>query len=245
MEKIVDRIRKLLALASSANENEAMAAAEKAQALLLEYNLTMADVESEPEQFISDDEFESDSRPWRRSLATAIAQLYFCDYHYQFVKYTSRRACGYKRMDRHYFHGAPHNVAVAKSVFVYLCGTINRLAKEGSMQCATRQRVSYVTSFQHTCSARLSQRLTQKYYELMGQHQAIGHHNKNMPALYNETKEKLDSYLSAKYSDLTPVEYQPKLASVQGAHDGRSAGDDISLDIQISQEASQFMLPKS
>ena len=42
--KVLDKIRKLLALATSQNENEAAAAAEKAQALIAEYNLTAQDL---------------------------------------------------------------------------------------------------------------------------------------------------------------------------------------------------------
>ena len=44
MSAIEDRIRKLLALADSPNENEAASAAEKAQALMLRYGIEMAAV---------------------------------------------------------------------------------------------------------------------------------------------------------------------------------------------------------
>jgi hypothetical protein len=39
---IVERIKKLLALATSSNENESTAAAEKASLLLAQYNLSLA-----------------------------------------------------------------------------------------------------------------------------------------------------------------------------------------------------------
>ena len=41
---IVERIKKLLALATSSNENESTAAAEKASLLLAQYNLSLADL---------------------------------------------------------------------------------------------------------------------------------------------------------------------------------------------------------
>ena len=44
MSAIEERIRKLLALADSPNENEAAAAAEKAQALMLRYGIEMATI---------------------------------------------------------------------------------------------------------------------------------------------------------------------------------------------------------
>ena len=44
--KVVERIKKLLSLASSPNEHEAKMAAEKANELLLRFNLTASEVES-------------------------------------------------------------------------------------------------------------------------------------------------------------------------------------------------------
>ena len=46
-ERIIEKVRKLLALSQSDNEHEAAAAAAKAQALLSEYNLSMSDVPAE------------------------------------------------------------------------------------------------------------------------------------------------------------------------------------------------------
>ena len=43
-EKVVDKIKKLLALATSSNENEAQLAAERANELLVKYNLSMQEV---------------------------------------------------------------------------------------------------------------------------------------------------------------------------------------------------------
>lgn len=49
MEKIIERVRKLLALATSSNEHEAALAAAHAQRLLAEHNLAMADIETQRE----------------------------------------------------------------------------------------------------------------------------------------------------------------------------------------------------
>lgn len=43
-EKIVEKIKKLLALSKSPNENEAMAAALKAQALMAKYEIDLSQV---------------------------------------------------------------------------------------------------------------------------------------------------------------------------------------------------------
>ena len=76
MSTIEDRIRKLLALADSPNENEAAAAAEKAQALMLRYGIELATVAASAGERLAVDEHVVDGRvdPWRRMLADAVAR---------------------------------------------------------------------------------------------------------------------------------------------------------------------------
>jgi Protein of unknown function (DUF2786) len=76
MSTIEDRIRKLLALADSPNENEAAAAAEKAQALMLRYGIELATVAASTGERLAVDEHVVDGRidPWRRMLADAVAR---------------------------------------------------------------------------------------------------------------------------------------------------------------------------
>ncbi|EHN09444.1 hypothetical protein PAI11_37780 [Patulibacter medicamentivorans] len=77
-DNVTARIRKLLALSESPNENEATAAAEKAQALLLKHGLDLAAVAASADQEIGvDDTYVRDTGctvPWRRSLAGAVAR---------------------------------------------------------------------------------------------------------------------------------------------------------------------------
>jgi hypothetical protein len=49
MEKLIEKIQKLLALATSPNENEAKAASAKAQELMIKYNLEVSELEVKPE----------------------------------------------------------------------------------------------------------------------------------------------------------------------------------------------------
>jgi len=76
MSAIEERIRKLLALADSPNENEAAAAAEKAQALMLRYGIEMAAVAVSGGERLAVDEHVVDGKvdPWRRMLAAAVAR---------------------------------------------------------------------------------------------------------------------------------------------------------------------------
>jgi Protein of unknown function (DUF2786) len=76
MSAIEERIRKLLALADSPNENEAAAAAEKAQALMLRYGIEMATIAASGGERLAVDEHVVDGKvdPWRRMLAAAVAR---------------------------------------------------------------------------------------------------------------------------------------------------------------------------
>jgi uncharacterized protein DUF2786 len=76
MSAIQERIRKLLALADSPNENEAAAAAEKAQALMLRYGIELATIAAAGGERLAVDEHVLDGKvdPWRRMLAAAVAR---------------------------------------------------------------------------------------------------------------------------------------------------------------------------
>jgi hypothetical protein len=246
-EKAIDRVRKLLALAGSANEHEALAASDKAQAIMAELNLTMQDVADAPDEaeLTLDNELESDSRPWRRDLAANVALLYFCEYYYSFKKYmTNERKCGYVRMDVHNFAGAPHNVAVCKLMFMYFVATINRLARDGSLQYPVRERARYVTTFQKACARRLAQRLHAKYDDIMSAQQPKSA-GSNLPALYVNTKEQIESFLQDQGIDTGGKKRPPVPLSHHGAEvEGRAAAETIGLDVQVNKRDSGPLLEK-
>lgn len=77
-EKIVNKIRKLLALSKSTNENEAKLAAEKASDLMEKYQIEMAEVLlKDNEKIIKDYYFTHDGRrKWYVTLASGCAILF-------------------------------------------------------------------------------------------------------------------------------------------------------------------------
>jgi hypothetical protein len=84
MQEIIDRINKLLALATSANEYEASAAAAKAQEILTEHNLRLEDIETgqkSPTLPIEQITIGSNSRKvhWKGFIANALANANFCN----------------------------------------------------------------------------------------------------------------------------------------------------------------------
>lgn len=117
---IIDRIQKLLALATSPNEHEAAQAAAKAQALLMQYNLSLEDVKSAERKanLIELEEIENHRRKvhWKGNLAVTIAKANFCQAWWTGGQIT--------------LAGKPHNRAIVKSLYDYLTSAIERLATE-------------------------------------------------------------------------------------------------------------------
>ena len=106
-ERIIDLIRKCLALANGSNfEGEATAALAKAQELLLKYNLDWAKVEGEakrPEADLTCEAKFCDDR-WQGSLVWVIAQANFC-----YTVFSATDGCSY-------IFGRKPNVAAVKEM---------------------------------------------------------------------------------------------------------------------------------
>jgi len=247
-EKVLAKVKKLLALSKSPNEAEALSAANKAQALLAEYNLSLSMVENigEPEEFIIDQGTKTDSLPWRRAIANAVAQMYFCKYYFQYLKVpTPTRACGYIRYDIHNFAGARHNIDVAKSMFEYLNGTVDRLAKEGAGKVPTHEKSAYITSFRGACANRLYARIMERIAEAKRGGVVKTESGSNLPALanlYESTSRQLTAFINKEVGGLRSHKRTTSLNHGQGAMDGRDAGNRIGLDKQVGRSSAGHLL---
>jgi hypothetical protein len=77
---VLTKIKKLLALATSSNPNEAASAAAKAQALLMQHNLTMSQIETHGQASPYCEAFvKTGSRVWRQLLLVVLARNNFCE----------------------------------------------------------------------------------------------------------------------------------------------------------------------
>lgn len=83
MERIIETIQKLLALAKSPNEHEAALALAKAQTLLIKHNLSLTAVqgtkESQEELAMLNEIVDFDNyEPWQSTLLNVVATAHFC-----------------------------------------------------------------------------------------------------------------------------------------------------------------------
>lgn len=121
--KISERIRKLLSLAQSANENEAHTALALAQKLMQEHKLTEADVTEVQADDIVGESLGSEgfSTGWKFLLATGVARGFFCEA--IGAKYQGSKA----RTVR--FFGKAEDVAAAKAAFDWILAEVLKFAE--------------------------------------------------------------------------------------------------------------------
>jgi len=131
--KTIDRIKKLLNLArdGGATEAEANLAMERAEAIMLENNLSIAAIEASGgigEQRLKEEQGNANYR-WQRKMMEAIAKANFIDMEVSFKRVAKRN--GYRDAATGYqLIGRVSNVTAAKQMYEYLIQTASRLRRE-------------------------------------------------------------------------------------------------------------------
>ena len=150
-KNIVEKINKLLALATSSNENEAAVAAQKASLLLAQYNLSLADLGSDDLTDIIELVVETTTRfiSWKMLLLCGIAEANGC-------KAFRNGYSGKMKLI-----GSHASLIVCQHMYEYLSKTIERRAKYRQ----GRGR-AYLNAFRVGCATRLSQRLEEQRAEM-------------------------------------------------------------------------------
>ncbi|QEJ99483.1 DUF2786 domain-containing protein [Treponema phagedenis] len=143
LETIKKRIKKLLALSKSSNENEAMAALQKAQELMEAYHVTEAECVY-TSQAVKTTKRES---AWRATLANPVASLYAC---------VALRDVSSGQM---IFYGEAFDAFMAKEMYGYLSKTIDRMVKQNVCK---RNTLKYKNQYRFGIACRLAIRI----YEL-------------------------------------------------------------------------------
>ena len=122
-DKVLERVKKMLALGNDAGatEGERETALRMAYNLLAKYNLSLSDLPDDQNNEVRErqDTVISADR-WARSLAYAVAKLFFCRYFYS--------RTGTSGKDKHCFVGRQSNVNTARYMTEYLIKSIKREA---------------------------------------------------------------------------------------------------------------------
>jgi len=170
-ENIIEKIRKLMALGNSPNENEASLAMQKVQEILAKYNLSMAEVDAHS---IKDNGNIVDDAPrkketlnknamyhYQRTLMAKIAQVHYClHFVYEKKDWSGKRV---KVKKYHVLVGKEVNVVSAQLMFDYLNKTIEKLANEIYPNPLNLSKSAM--SWKEGCSHRLQERLQERKVE--------------------------------------------------------------------------------
>ena len=137
-EKVIDRIKKLLSLATSDNEHEARMAAEKANEILLRHNISMSQVEA------SDDDFENAILEQRSRLSVEAKFIQTIVSRFFFVKIVQTRIN--KKLTLHIL-GDLTNVQIGTYTYQFLQRKFKELWLEYKRQtncgCSAKQSYYY------------------------------------------------------------------------------------------------------
>jgi hypothetical protein len=240
-ESILNRIQKLLKMSTEngASENEAMLAADKAQKLLQEHNLSIADIkdDSQAEPMDSED-VEVDRDLWKGYIRNATAKLYFCK------TYTTMK------LDKHYkkvkvitFVGRKSNRMVATEMCKYFINTVNRLADEEFKEVpGSRAAINKMAhAFKQGAASKLSSRLNERYNEIAPEYIPQGNPD-GLPVLYKNEQMAITKWLEQKGIRLRSAKSSMSIRDRVAYSRGSEKGNGIGINTQINARTKSRML---
>ena len=242
-ESILNRIQKLLKMSTEngASENEAMLAADKAQKLLQEHNLSIADLkdDSQTEPMDSED-VEVDRDLWKGYIRNATAKLYFCK------TYTTMK------LDKHYkkvkvitFVGRKSNRMVATEMCKYFINTVDRLAAEEFREVpGSRASINKMShAFKQGCASKLSRRLNDRYNEIAPEYIPQGNPD-GLPVLYKNEQMAITKWLEQKGIKLRSSSSRMSVRDRVAYSRGSQKGNGIGINTQVNDRTKSRMLAR-
>jgi hypothetical protein len=207
LEKLIDKIKKLLALSKSPNEAEAELAAQRAHEILTKYKLSMDDVE---EKEIREGNVITGRslKKWRHILIDNIAKYYYC----QCLQYEGDS--GYYRI---VFIGQKHNIIICKSMYDYLEKSILRECRN----IHKNAKYKYRETFKLGMVLRISERL-KEFSKIT---------NTDERALVITENKLIEKYLENKEVYTQKIDYD--LENINAYMKGKMAGNKVSLNGQV------------
>ncbi len=149
MNPIIEKIKKLLALAgNNSNESEAARAMEMASTLMMKHGIEEDQVKGEVKQEIRPGTRYDDQAPFHRIVAQAVAELMGCSTYW------------YPRVKGVQFVGRPLNVTAAEELYVYVILQVEHLYRiELPKGLTQRERSQYRKTYKLACANRIHTRV--------------------------------------------------------------------------------------
>lgn len=237
MDRIIERVRKLLALAEDGNsEHVSVAAMRHVHRLLATHNLTIDDARSRPQvapRQLDSTQFDPVVDRWTIELWNATSDLFFCRYFYREDGEHDRAGRWQPRRIRHCIIGTEGNQLTAKIMAAHFCGAVRRLARAHA--AGTGCRLTGRRSFEAGCADRLVERIRAQRQTSSWQDDV----HSGLPALldlYSRESAANAEALAGLGVNLVPGKRQTerRTLDVLAQHRGRKAAEAISLSLQLS-----------
>ena len=224
MDKVVlDKIKKLLSLASSANEFEAQRANEKVQEVLALHNLSLGDLPTGEAEEVEEVTVLTSSRTvkWLASLLVAVADFYDC----QAMVFRRKRGVLTSVV------GSPGNVQVTILMFEYFKKAIERVAKEES----SIGWVDDTPTFRHGIVLRINSKLNKRKKQILQdgiQSEVVTASALVVKSQSEKAQKDVENWIKNQYpkSNTTTT----KFVGGSALRDGFDAGDRIGIDTQLN-----------
>lgn len=238
MDRIIERVRKLLALAEDGNsEHVSIASMRHVHRLLAMHNLSIEDVRARPvieaRRQLDSTQFDPVVDRWTIPVWNATADLFFCRYFYREDGEHDRAGRWQPRRIRHCIIGTEGNQLAAKIMAAHFSGAVRRLARAHA--AATGCGIAGRRSFETGCADRLVERIRTQLQSSSWQEEA----HSGLPALldlYSRESAANAEALAGLGVNLVPGKRQAerRTRDVLAQHRGRKAAEAISLSLQIS-----------
>lgn len=213
MDAIIGKIKKLLALSSSSNVNEAALAACKMQELLVRHNLDLDTVSKwqAPSSYLAHEESLACNRltkRWKSHLCSIVAHNYFCT------------LLSSPHSTKVMIVGQKHNIEVVRYLYAYLEREIERLASV-SMEDNRPRPASYIRSFCLGAAYVIGRRLAESKKSM--------DESEDCRALLVKSESELELAVKRIFGDVRSSKRAPTVGSEEGFRDGVVVGREIPL----------------
>ena len=220
-DRILSKLNKLLAMSNStANEHEAMTATRQLHALLAKHNISLEQLNEEPES-IGEARGEQRCQPWKRIIAKGVANLYFCDFY--IISLGGRKSA-------YVFVGSEVNRTFALHIFSMIIKTIVSQSRRDSKKTYGEVVSGFTRSFWAGASNRIAERC-KELIDSAKEGTLEDEEGNTLPALlstYEQNSLQVKSWMDINLN-LKSMVSRTRSTNSAGSKAGREAGDRAQL----------------
>lgn len=234
--KLIERMKRLLAMSKDAgSENEAMIAARRLHSLLSQHGMSMSDLNDTSEE-VSSDLWEETNRPYARTIAAAIAKLYYCEMYY--MKVPRSKTASFV------FCGKEHHRAIAIQIAQMVIRVIARESITESRKRFGTKDTHFVNSFRNGAAGRIANRCLDLIKEAKAGTLVDADTGNTLPALaslYDSESAAVKAFFDT-LSGMKAGKTRANMArGAEGVSAGRAAGDRVQLHQGLSKTAPKLL----